>query len=240
MSVVSVVSREVALRLGLAARALPGVDLRAFITALGERYGVPLTDERLARVTVAELKAILQGDEIVDPGVEGESIKSAVRHLWGEGVEGGDLPVPEPYAEGDMPGSLRVAVASNSGRNLDGHFGTCVRFLVYQVGRDALRLIDLRSALDADEAEDKNAARAALIDDCHILYVQSIGGPAAAKVVRAGAHPVKMPAGGDALDVLPRLQEAMQNPPPWLARIMGVPAPSLARFATEDEGEGAA
>ncbi|MEW6765247.1 MAG: dinitrogenase iron-molybdenum cofactor biosynthesis protein [Pseudomonadota bacterium] len=237
MNTASVGSRDVALRIGMAARTLPGVDLRAFIGALGERYGVPLTEEGLTRVTVADLKAILQGDEIVDPGMDGESLKAAVRHLWGEGIAGGDLPVPEPYAEGDLPGSLRVAVASNSGQSLDGHFGSCVRFLVYQVGLDAVRLIDVRSTLDADESEDKNAARAAMIGDCHILYVQSIGGPAAAKVVRAGAHPIKVPSGGEVLEVLPKLQEAMQSPPPWLARVMGVEAASLARFTPEDDEE---
>jgi predicted Fe-Mo cluster-binding NifX family protein len=57
-----------------------------------------------------------------------------------------------------MPGSLRVAVAANRGENLDGHFGSCDRFLIYQVGQDAIRLIDVRSTAEADAAEDKNAS----------------------------------------------------------------------------------
>ena len=63
-----------------------------------------------------------------------------------------------------------------------------------------------------------------------MLYVQSIGGPAAAKVVRAGVHPVKKPTGGPARDALLELQSRLASPPPWLAQIMGVPATSLARF----------
>ena len=232
-----IANRDVALRVGLAARALPGVDVRAFVSALGARFGTPLSSESLARVTVTDIKALLQGDEIVDPGMDSEALKSAVRHLWGEGVEGSDLPVAEAYAEGDMPGSLRVAVASNSAQNLDGHFGSCVRFLVYQVNADTIRLIDVRSALDADEAEDKNAARAALIADCNVVYVQSIGGPAAAKVVRVDVHPIKFPAGGAAQEALEKLQASMHQPPPWLARIMGVEATSLARFRTDDEDD---
>jgi hypothetical protein len=76
-----------------------------------------------------------------------------------------------------------------------GIIGSCERFLVYQVSPDEVRLIAVRPTLAADHAEDRNVARAALIDDCQIVYVQSIGGPATAKVVRAGVHPVKV-AGG--------------------------------------------
>jgi nitrogen fixation protein NifX len=136
-----------------------------------------------------------------------------------------------------MPGSLRVAVAANRGENLDGHFGSCERFLIYQVSPDAIRLIAIRSTVEADAAEDKNAARSALINDCQIVYVQSIGGPAAAKVVRAGVHPVKKPTGGAAREVLVELQGRLTSPPPWLAQIMGVPAASLARFEEEIEAE---
>jgi nitrogen fixation protein NifX len=162
-----------------------------------------------------------------------------VRPLWGIGVTGSDLPLVEAYAEGDLPGSIRVAVCSNSSENLDGHFGSCERFLVYQVSPTALRLIDQRPTLAADKAEDRNVARSALINDCDIVYVQSIGGPAAAKVVRAGAHPVKIPKSGPAREILARLQQSLTSPPPWLAKVMGVPAASLAQYVTAAEAEDA-
>jgi nitrogen fixation protein NifX len=126
--------------------------------------------------------------------------------------------------------ALRVAVASNTDGILDGHFGSCERFLVYQVSADAHRLIETRSTAEADEAADRNLARVALIADCQVLFVQSIGGPAAAKVVRAGVHPVKIAKGGPADETLARLQESLKSPPPWLARVMGVEAASLAPF----------
>jgi nitrogen fixation protein NifX len=228
-------TREVALRIGMAARALPGVDVRAFVLALAAKLGEPLTEEKLARVTVGDLKALLQGDEIVEPGVPGDEIKTAVRCLWGEQVADPSIPAPVPYAEGDLPGSLRVAMASNNGEAVDGHFGSCTRFLVYQVSCDEARLIDVRSTLNCEDAEDKNAARAQLIADCHLAYVHSIGGPAAAKVVRADIHPVKWPEGGPAQFALARLQVSMASPPPWLAKIMGVSAASLERFADSEE-----
>jgi len=230
----SPVSREAALRIALAARALPGVDIAAFVRALGDRLGLPVTDDKLARVTVADIKTMLQGDEIVDPGVDGEALKTAVRYLWGEGVEDGlpklDAGVPEPA------GMLRVAVASNSGELLDGHFGSCARFLVYLISEKGLWLAEIRSTLACDEAEDRNAARADLIADCHLAYMQSIGGPAAAKVVRAGVHPVKFPVGGNAREALTQLQGTLKRPPPWLAKVLGVQTRSL-QYDTSEEAE---
>jgi len=127
-------------------------------------------------------------------GVTMDALKAVIQLFKGEGVEGSDLPPVESYTEGEMPQSIRVAIAANRGENLDGHFGSCERFLIYQVSPDAMKLVEVRGALEADQEEDKNAARAALIKDCQILYLQSIGGPAAAKVVRAGVHPIKAPA----------------------------------------------
>lgn len=229
------ITREAALRIGMAARALPGIEVRELVRTLAGKLGLPLTEDKLARVTVGDIKAFVQGEEETEPAVDRAAIKAAARYLWGEGIAEQDLPVPEPYVDGDMPNSLRVAVASNSGSAVDGHFGSCARFLIYQVSRQEARLIALRSTLGTETAEDKNVARAQLIADCHLVYVQSIGGPAAAKVVRGGAHPVKVAEGGSAADALRRLQGTLDTPSPWLAKIMGVSAPSLARFAADTE-----
>lgn len=235
-----IASREAALRIALAARTLEGLDVRALVGALAEKFEPPITESKLANITVEDLRAILAGDHADDNcavGVSPDALKEAVRILWGENVQGSDLPPVEAYAEGDLPGSIRVAVASNSGENLDGHFGSCERFLIYQVSPTAMKLVAVRSGLDADNAEDRNAARAAVINDCQVLFIQSIGGPAAAKVVRAGVHPLKKPAGGPARQILAELQSRLTTPPPWLARIMGLPAATLARFEDMEEEE---
>ena len=229
------ITKGAALRIALAGKALAEVDTRALTLRLAEKLGLPVTEEKLAGVTVADLKALLTGEETVEPDADMASIKLAVRYLWGENGDDADVPKPEPYADGDIPDSLRVAVASNTAANLDGHFGSAPRFLVYQVGKAALKLVDVRPTLIADEAEDKNVARSELINDCQLVYVQSIGGPAAAKVVRAGVHPVKIPAAGPATDTLVKLQAVLDAPPPWLAKIMGVEAKSLSRFQQEEE-----
>ena len=235
-----VASREAALRIALAARALNGLDVRALVGALTVKLSAPLTEAKLGTLTVEDLRVILAGDfaeQGCHVGVDDETLKEAIRLLWGQGVENTDFPAVDAYTEGEMPGSLRVAFAANRGENLDGHFGSCERFLVYQVGKEAVKLIAVRTTVEADAAEDKNAARATLINDCQIVYVQSIGGPAAAKVVRGGVHPVKYPAGGKAREVLVELQGRLSSPPPWLAQIMGVPSASLARFQEDIEAE---
>jgi nitrogen fixation protein NifX len=235
-----IASREAALRIALAARALDGLDVRALVGALADKFDLPITESKLASITVEDLRAILAGghaEENCVVGVSAEALKEAVRFLWGENIEGSDLPAIEAYADGEMPGSIRIAIANNKGENLDGHFGSCERFLIYQVSSTAIKLVAVRSGLDADAAEDKNKARAEVIADCDLVFIQSIGGPAAAKVVRAGVHPLKKPKGGSARDILAELQGALQSPPPWLARIMGLPAASLAKYELEEEEE---
>lgn len=237
MSAIPLMNREVALRVGLAARSIPGCTPQALALGLLERYGAPLTESRLGSITVEELHVVLGGEEGSRPSAEfSASLKAAARLLWGEGVVGSERPTVESD-EPPLPGSILVAIASNQGENLDGHFGSCEYFLIYRVTPEALRLIAVRPALEADAEEDRNAARARLIADCQILYVQSIGGPAAAKVVRAGVHPIKVAQAGSARQQLARLQQALRHPPPWLARIMGVPAASLAPWRAAIEAE---
>ena len=240
MSATPIASREAALRIALAARALDGLDVRALVGALSEKFDLPLTESKLASITVEDLRTILAGEHAEENcvvGLSGDALKEAARFLWGENIENSDTPAIDSYSDGEMPGSIRVAIANNKGENLDGHFGSCERFLIYQVSSEKIKLVAIRSGLDADAEEDKNKARAAVIEDCDLVYIQSIGGPAAAKVVRAGGHPLKKPKGGPVRVILDELQGALQSPPPWLARIMGLPAASLAKFEIEEEEE---
>lgn len=233
-------SRDVALRIGMAARVLPGVNAAELLSVLVERLGLPITEKKLGGITVTDLRSALNSvdgeEDTEDTAIDKAYLKQAVRYLWGEEAEELDNPNITPYAEGDMPGSVRVACASTDNEQIDGHFGSCPHYLIYQVSSDEIRLIDKRSAAAADDADDKNAFRAALVKDCQVLYVQSIGGPAAAKVVRAGLHPMKTPEGGNALEIIAQLQPILAgSPPPWLAKAIGIPAEERRRFATGEE-----
>jgi nitrogen fixation protein NifX len=229
MQKTDMITREAALRVALAARALPNTTLPQLIEVLQTRLGDKLDADILRTFTVTDLKTgfgSLDGEEDgEDIGIGLESMKLAVRILWGDAETDDNLPVPKAYVEGEMPDSVRVAIASDVGLTLSGHFGSCLRFLVYQVSANDSRLIDIRSALEADFAEDKNAFRAQIIGDCHVVYIVSVGGPAAAKIIRANIYPIKRPEGGTAEEVIAQFQLAMINsPPPWMLKILGVSA----------------
>jgi len=223
-------SDEVALRIGLAARCLPDISAADLIEAIQMKVGDRIDEKALSQITVGHLKAAFGQAEDVDGDEESErdtraedmaAFKEAVRILWGDAG-----PEPLPAVESTDPSvtqSVRVAFASNSGEALDGHFGSCSRFLVYQVAALQLKLVDIRDTALADASDDKNGFRVNLIKDCKILYVVHIGGPASAKVIKADIHLISVPEGGQARSILAQLQKVLAgSPPPWLAKVLGV------------------
>lgn len=232
-------NKDIALRIGLAARELPGTDVKRLMSALADAVGFPPGAKSLSTLTVKTFKAAADG-EFAD--ADTAAVKSALAFLKGEaGISADPLPETESYADDDMPGSIRVACASNKGEKLDGHFGSCQRFLIYQVSQDELRLVDIRPIDDAESDGDKNGYRASLINDCQLLFVASIGGPAAAKVVRAGVHPIKKPDMGEARSEIALLQARIgPDAPPWLAKVMGQAPEQRIRFEQDEEVEATA
>ncbi len=221
-------SRELALRIGLAAQALPDTEAKELLDILTDLLEMPITRSKLDGITLEQLKSGCNG---ALAAVDAESLEQALKYLRGEEGVSPRFAEPEAYSEGDIPDSIRVAIASNGGDKLDGHFASCQGFLVYQVSGSEARLIDVRLTDDAAEAEDKTAWLVEQIADCHVLYVVSVGGPAAAKVIKAGIHPIKMPNGEEAGIVLSQLQGVLAgSPPPWLAKILGVSPEQRIRF----------
>jgi nitrogen fixation protein NifX len=237
----SSISKAAAQRVSNAARALCEDDPQAFILALGNHLGLPINEKKLRSLTIEDLNTMLSGEDgLLPENYNHAAMQAALRCLWGEPQNQQPAPEPESPPEGVMDAPyLQVAVASNNGEMLDGHFGSCLRFLIYRVTYDALYLHEVRDAahLDLAAGSERNALRADLLKDCQLLYVQSIGGPAAAKVIRAGIHPVKFPLPEPARERLVQLQQHLDNPPPWLARVLGVESSVSRRFAGEEIGE---
>ncbi len=212
---------QLALRIGLAAKALPDSDIRHLMAVLIDTVGLPLTSSKIESLQLKDLKRSFRGEF---EGINDADLEKVIGCLRGEGRNdpAHDLPQPKSYSDGELLGSVRVAFASNQGERLDGHFGSCARFLVYQVSPEEIRLIDVRLVKGAQSKEEKNTYRASLIRDCNLLYVNSIGGPAAARVVKAGVLPTKRPQETDTQEVLIELQQRLsKDPPPWLAKVMG-------------------
>ena len=136
----------------------------------------------------------------------------------------------------DTP-QLQIAFASSDGVTVDGHFGSCEQFYIYSLDADNQQQIDVRQA-QSGRGVDKNALRAELIADCHLMFCASIGGPAAARVIRSGIHPMKCKPVNDSFpDITEQLDQLQQRLtsgalPPWLAKLMGLPEQLSARFET--------
>ncbi len=228
-------ANETALRIALAGRALPGVEIQYLLAVLHDCLGTPITKERLSRITVSDLKKGLMAASEKGAKVSSDtsSLKEAVQILWGKDSAEKLPPIDEPLPSDS--GAIRVAFASNSGDLFDGHFGSCLRFLVYDASSSDCRLVDIRSAAAADLEDDSSEARVGLIRDCQVVYFVSVGGPAAAKISRAGIYPLKKPEGGRVREILGELQKVIGTaPPPWLAKLQGIqPEKRLQRYRGE-------
>lgn len=213
-------NRDIALRIALAAQVLPETNPRRLMAVLDDCIGLPLTQDGLDRLTPGVMRRAADGEMNEVPG---PMLRQAIAYLKGDAKQSEEpLPQVEPYLD-DLPGSIKVACASNSAEEIDGHFGSCARFLIYQLSPNEMRLIDIRSGLDADQAPgldiDRTIRRADLLGDCSMLLVCSIWGPAAARVTRLGVHPVKISAPIAAREKLEQLQTVMQGSPPrWMVK----------------------
>ncbi|MFC2972684.1 dinitrogenase iron-molybdenum cofactor biosynthesis protein [Azotobacter bryophylli] len=227
---------HLALRIALAARVLKGVDTALLLRALIAAVGEPITEARLAKLRGSRLRTRLLeagGGGEASPVISEGQLQRALSLLKGRGVRMPEEPppTPQPYREGELQDSVRIACASDNGERLDGSFGNCARFLVYQISPSASRLIDVRQPGPCSAEEDRNALRAQLLADCQLLYTLSIGGPAAAKVIRAGVHPVKLARPQPAREIVEELQRVLATaPPPWLAKAMGAEPGRRVRF----------
>jgi nitrogen fixation protein NifX len=216
---------------------LSETDAKRLYGVLVDGIGLPITGAKLAGLNLKTLKAFQSG---AFSDMDNTMLKQAL-HILKQPIEVNEplKPAIHAYADGDMPGSVRIACASNDAINVDGHFGSCRQFMIYQVSANEARLVDIRhtDTPEAKDAEDKNLYRAALIQDCQVIYIASVGGPAAAKIVKLGIHPIKLSTIDSIVDVVSQLQGVIADaPPPWLAKVMGVEASHRFRFEREATG----
>ncbi|MEH0834151.1 NifB/NifX family molybdenum-iron cluster-binding protein [Pectobacterium cacticida] len=121
-----------------------------------------------------------------------------------------------------QPQQLRVAFSSLDGITVNGHFGQSHLFFIYAFDSDGPYLMALRRTPVSAGGEESNEIRARLINDCHLLFCEAIGGPAAARIIRHNIHPVKALPGVSIASQLAALQRMLnENIPPWLARRLG-------------------
>ena len=119
---------------------------------------------------------------------------------------------------------MKIAFATQDQQRVDAHFGWARHLAVYDVMPEGYRFVqdfEFGEDLAEDGNEDKLSPKLAAIADCAIVYVAAIGGSAAARVVAAKIHPVKVAAPEPILDILDKLQEVLRGtPPPWLRKAL--------------------
>ena len=215
-------SQDVALRIAMAAKALSNIEVKTLLQLLLNQLGEPLTQSKLAALSPKLLRNMFA--TLADSPTRAE-IATAFAILTNGDIDHIDAPRVENATPLTGP-KLRVAITSNQGEQLNGHFGNCLRVLVYEVNAQTSRLVEVRPVDTALTGEDRTQYIVSLLSGCQILFTLSIGGPAAARVTRSNIHPVKkkeaMPAG----KVLSELSKVLEkSPPKWLQKAMELMEP---------------
>ncbi|CAA7613336.1 MULTISPECIES: nitrogen fixation protein NifX [Magnetospirillum] len=138
---------------------------------------------------------------------------------------------------------MRLAFATHDRTHVDAHFASAKTFLFYDVGPDSYAFLEAvqfgtvtQEDGNHDEGEDRLATKIDALGGTSLLFVRAIGGPAAARVVRAKVHPIKLPNDETITAVIDRVQTMLKtNPPPWLRRALKDSEGGDERFI-DDEG----
>jgi nitrogen fixation protein NifX len=129
---------------------------------------------------------------------------------------------------------MKVAFATTTGSQIDEHFGRAGMFAVYNVTPEGAEFLELRrvsdSELDIDVVttrgmgsvhDDALATKIDKLADMKIVYFTEIGGPSAAKLVRAGIMPLKAePCTLISAENTKLVTMMRDKPAPWMRRAL--------------------
>ncbi|MCX6074831.1 MAG: nitrogen fixation protein NifX [Campylobacterales bacterium] len=140
---------------------------------------------------------------------------------------------------GTMENALRVAFATKDMEEVNAHFGGAKEFVVYNVSKDGYEVSEvIKTDTNDIEDDDKTEFRVRALKGVNIMYCESIGGTAAAKVIRAGIHPMKVTESTVIADILKSLVAMINgNPPPWIKQIIQMKTEHDVRQDRWAEGE---
>jgi len=140
---------------------------------------------------------------------------------------------------GIMDNALRVAFATKDMEEINAHFGGAKEFVVYNVSQDGYQVSEvIKTDTSELEDDDKTDFRVRALKGINIMYCESIGGTAAAKVIRAGINPMKVNGPTLIEDVLKSLVKMINaNPPPWIKQIINMKTEHDVRQDRWAEGE---
>jgi nitrogen fixation protein NifX len=132
-----------------------------------------------------------------------------------------------------LQNSIKVAFATKDMQSINAHFGGAKEFVVYDVSQDGFVLSGVvKTDTSEMEGDDKTDFKVKALSGINIMYCESIGGTAAAKVIRGGINPMKVQEPRAIEDVLKELVGMLNdNPPPWVKKIMNIESQEDSRLA---------
>ena len=137
-----------------------------------------------------------------------------------------------------LENAIKVAFATKDMKSVNAHFGGAKEFVVYKVSKEGFEMSEvIKTDTESMEGDDKTDFKVKTLKGINIMYCESIGGTAAAKVIRGGINPMKAQEGELIEDLLKELVVMLNdNPPPWVKKIMNITSdvdPRLERWAAE-------
>jgi len=132
-----------------------------------------------------------------------------------------------------LQNAMKVAFASKDMQSINAHFGGAKEFVVYKISKDGFELDGVIKTDTSDLAgDDKTDFKVKALKGINLMYCESIGGTAAAKVIRGGINPMKVDDNSKIEDVLKGLVIMINdNPPPWVKKIMNIETTEDVRLA---------
>ncbi len=139
---------------------------------------------------------------------------------------------------------MRVAFATQDRSRVDAHFASAKTFLFYDVGPEGHTFLEAvqfdnvsqEEGKHQEDGDDRLASKIKALEGSSLLFVRAIGGPAAARVVRARVHPIKLPDDEAITTVIERVRTMLTtNPPPWLRKVLRDAESGPDRFLDDEE-----
>src|SRR5579883_1601039 len=127
---------------------------------------------------------------------------------------------------------MKIAFTTGDNIHINAHFGSARRIDVYEVDQTKYEFVEtLRfdGNLNEDGNEDKLQPKIEALHDCTIVYVSTIGGSAAARLIKQKITPIKAQSEEQEItDVLTKLVQTLNgSPPPWLRKAPLQRSPAL-------------
>jgi nitrogen fixation protein NifX len=127
---------------------------------------------------------------------------------------------------------MKIAFTTSDNIHINAHFGSAQKIDVYEVDQthyDFVETLRFDGNLNEDGNEDKLLPKIEALHDCTIVYVSTIGGSAAARLIKRKITPIKAQSEDQKItDILTKLVQTLGgNPPPWLRKVLQQSSPAL-------------